>query len=70
MQKGGAGLNTERLIGQNRLLKVIPGADESRRGYLQEEWIKIWQMPWNVPVDGLQNYYGSRIAMVRELVTE
>jgi hypothetical protein len=64
MQNNGAGFDLHKLIGREKLENFVPGNDETRRAYLKEEWLKLCKLPWDVPLDAIQNYYGSRIAMV------
>eukprot|EP01138_Halocafeteria_seosinensis_P011932 gb/GECG01012195.1/.p1 GENE.gb/GECG01012195.1/~~gb/GECG01012195.1/.p1 ORF type:complete len:367 (+),score=16.30 gb/GECG01012195.1/:1-1101(+) len=60
---GGAGLDTERLIGHDKLKKIIPGKDRARHRYLKSEWLNFCQIPWSIPLEAIQNYFGARIAM-------
>lgn len=57
----GAGLNIGEMAAKFVTLGQFPITNPEDLNNLQKHWLKLWQWPWDQPLDEVRDYFGERI---------
>lgn len=64
VNKGGAGLNLDRLITQRLVKRVVCMHDENEKEALRSSWAhNFLQLPWEQPLEKIKDYLGENVAL-------